>query len=107
MDDRTCITPCPFGMFADPLTRFCVSKCDPFLDYFGDSNTNPPKCVKTCSLNSYSDPLSQTCKSSCSTFPKMYAFDNGDIVNPIRECLYTCPYPYVGDNSTSKCLLQC
>jgi len=37
----------------------------------------------------------------------MYSFDNGDTTNPIRECLYTCPFPYVADNSTNKCLLQC
>lgn len=94
-------------MFADPLTRYCVAKCDPLLDYFGDKNTVPPKCVKTCTLNSYTDPFTQTCVSSCPTFPKMYSFDDGDVSNPKRECLYTCPYPYTADNSTSKCLLYC
>ena len=37
----------------------------------------------------------------------MYAFDNPDTVNPVRECVYSCPYPWVSDTTNDKCHLAC
>ncbi len=94
-------------MYANNLTRMCVSKCDPVYSLFGDPNLNTPACVTTCSSGSYADPFTQTCVTGCINFPKMYAFDNGDTTNPVRTCIYSCPYPFIADNSTSKCRLVC
>ena len=83
--DRTCRSTCPNSMFADPLTRLCVTQCDPDLGLFGDSNIPIPACVETCKSGSYSDPYTQTCVSACrSSTPKMWAYDNGDATNPVR-----------------------
>ena len=71
-------------MYADPNTRMCVQKCDPDLGFFGDSGVTPKACVAICKSSTYANPFSQTCQNTCPTFPKMYAFDNGDAVNPIR-----------------------
>jgi len=94
-------------MFADPLTRMCVSQCNPLLGYFGDSNLAIPACVSTCSSGTYADPYTQTCVFGCHNFPKMYAFDNGNLITPVRKCLYSCPYPYLNDNTTSTCIMNC
>jgi hypothetical protein len=94
-------------MFADNLTRMCVSKCDPVLGLFGDPYITIPACVSVCASGTFADPFTQTCTYTCITFPKMYAYDNGDTTNPIRTCVYSCPYSYVADNSTSKCKLTC
>jgi hypothetical protein len=104
---RTCKSTCPNSMFADPNTRMCVSKCDPKLGFYGDSNLAIPACVPICSSGSYADAFTQTCVSICRNSPKMYAFDNGQTVNAIRECVYSCPYPWVADNTTAKCFIQC
>ena len=71
-------------MYADPNTRMCVEKCDPNLGFFGDVGVSPDACVAICSSRRYSDPFTQTCVTSCPNSPKMYSFDNGDSVNPIR-----------------------
>lgn len=94
-------------MFADPLTRRCVNKCDPVLGYFGDANINIPACVTVCAANTYADPYTQTCVYSCIDSPKMYRFYNGDATYPIRTCVFSCPYPYVADNALSFCKIVC
>jgi len=104
---RTCETTCPDNLFADHLTRRCVSKCDPLLGYYGDAALTIPACVKICSNTSYADAYTQTCVGSCRKTPKMYRFDNLNASNPIRICVYSCPYPYVSDNMTDKCILNC
>ena len=72
-------------MFADPNTRMCVDKCDPELGLYGDPNNVPiAQCVAVCKSGSYADPYTQTCVSVCIDFPKMYAYDNGDTVDPVR-----------------------
>ena len=57
--DRTCVLSCTSPLFADNLTRRCVSKCDPVYDYFGESNLPIPQCVHTCTSGRYADPVSQ------------------------------------------------
>lgn len=37
----------------------------------------------------------------------MWGYDNGDTTTPVRECVYSCPYPWVADNTTGRCILQC
>ena len=106
---RTCHTTCPNSLLADPLTRLCVGVCDVDLgNLFGDWNLAVPACVAICSSGSYADPLTQTCVGACPITPvHTYMFDNGDTGSPIRECVESCPYPYVADANTNKCLLQC
>lgn len=94
-------------MFADPLTRTCVDKCDARLAYYGDSTLSIPACVNICSSGTYAEPFTQTCSYTCIKSPKMYGFDNGDTVNPVRKCVYSCPYPYIADNSSSLCKIAC
>jgi hypothetical protein len=42
-------------MFADPLTRSCVSQCSPKQGLFGDPNIAIPKCVSLCKSGSFAD----------------------------------------------------
>jgi hypothetical protein len=105
--DQKCYGSCPNPLYADPLTRRCVSKCDPFLGYFGDSNIAIPACVSVCSSGTYADPYTQKCVFGCINSPKMYAFDNGNLSSPVRKCVYSCPYPYLQDQTTSKCIISC
>lgn len=107
---RICVSACPSEMYADPLTRMCVSKCSPELGYFGDSSLltyNKSMCVSTCPATTFAEPFTQTCATTCKVNPKMYGFDNGNTFNPVRTCVYSCPYPYVTDNSTSLCKIVC
>jgi hypothetical protein len=98
---------CNTTMFADPLTRTCVDKCNPVLGLFGDVIPTIPICTALCTSGTFADPFTQTCKSACNTSPQMYGFDNGLTTGTIRACVYSCPYPYVADNSTLKCRMQC
>lgn len=68
---------------------------------------SPNACVQTCSSGTFADPYTQTCVYNCINYPKMYRFDNGNLANPVRTCVYSCPYPYTADPATSYCKLQC
>lgn len=92
-------------MFADSYTRTCVTKCDPELGLFGDTNVFPHACVDICYEGTYADPYSQTCVYNCINSPKMFIFDNNDPINPIRDCRSSCPYPYTADPASSTCKL--
>jgi hypothetical protein len=94
-------------MYADPNTRMCVDQCDPNLGYYGDAYVSPAACVAICSSGYYGSPFTQSCVDVCPSFPKMYGFDNQNSSSLVRECVYSCPYPWVEDNYTGKCHLKC
>lgn len=103
-------------MFAENITRTCVSKCPNKTDLYGDDtfmvgNLTVPFCVKLCSSGLYADPYTLTCVGACNKNPQTYGFDNttnGVYDNTTqRICLASCPYPYIADNTTFTCVLYC
>ena len=88
-------------MYADPISRKCVSKCPNGTNTYGDSILAIPKCVSLCSPNTFANPFNLKCESSCVNYPGTYGFDN----TTNRICVVSCPYPYVADDNSYLCKL--
>lgn len=74
---RTCMSPCPSGMFATDLTRECVNQCINGTDTYADSGLGVPACVSLCSPGTFANPNTLTCDPVCGSDPKTYGYENG------------------------------
>lgn len=124
----TCVQRCPSGLWADDITRTCVSDCNPSyrltttnecvgvcparLDLYGDSNGY--NCVATCTNGLYADPTDRICKTDCTPlFEYNYRCvkycPKGFFANSTNNCVppKQCDGGTFADNDTTKCVSPC
>ncbi|MCE2999098.1 MAG: hypothetical protein LW892_04595 [Betaproteobacteria bacterium] len=75
---------CPFGYFANPTSRYCVTQC-------------------VISPNLYADNLTRACSSSCTN--AQFTFKSP--TQSFGICVFICPAGYFADTRTMSCVTLC
>jgi hypothetical protein len=70
---KTCVTAlnCPGGFFADSDKKRCVQICDIATATFGDKDLKT--CVKSCASPNYADNSTRLCVAKCPDIPELFA----------------------------------
>ena len=100
---RVCSQTCPEPLFADPITGYCVYKCQIDHNYYADNSTRT--CSTTCpdvvvsgqTVDTYADDSTKRCVFQCPYYPRLYG------VNSTNKCVSLCPLGTFGDNHTRVC----